>query len=273
MTALDTRSLPGEDSMTSEQVDPRLDQERTRIAQMVAQAGVIQVTSAEENDAAAVMLQELKGRAKDLDTLRRSMTRPLDDAKRRIMDLFRPIEQEMAEVEQHLKGTMLDWRRQEERRLAELQRAADEERQRLAAEAAKAAEEGRVADAIVAAADSLAVPNVPKAVANARGTSVTPTYRAEVESLQDLVLAVAAGEAPLNLLTANQSALNALARATKQEGVVVPGVRFLREDTMSARAAVSRGAQAEARHRMLDSKGLAVASVRLTAAEGATNAR
>lgn len=224
--------------MTQEQ--QRIDEERARINALVQTVGTVSITSNADNEAVAKMLGEIKGRAKDLDTLRRSMTRPLDDAKRRIMDLFRPIEGELAEAEKHLKGLMLEWRKLEERRLAEEREAAERERQRLAAEAAQAVEEGRIADAIVAAEDSMAVATPAAEVSRARGTSFTEHYSAEVESLEELVKAVAAGAAPLNLLTANQTALNAMARATKQEGVVIPGVRFVREAGVSARAAVYR---------------------------------
>lgn len=222
--------------MTTETTSPRLDEERQRVAMVFQRAGGVEVRTAAENDAAAKLLEEIKGRAKDMDTLRKSMTRPLDESKRRIMDLFRPIEQQLADAEQHVKGQMLGFYQQEQRRLAAERAEAEAERQRLAAESYKAAEEGRHTDALVAAEDSLAVPEPPKAPPRAAGTSVLTTWHAEVVDLQALLLAVATGEAPLGLVKADQSALDALARATKQEGVVIPGVRFFKEDSMRGRA-------------------------------------
>jgi hypothetical protein len=215
----------------------RLDEEQSRVTSLVERVGGVQIDTAEQNAAAAVMLGEIKGRAKDMDTLRRSMTRPLDDAKRRIMDLFRPIEQQLADAEQHIKGQMLAFARQEQRRLDAERAAADAERQRLTAEAIKAAEEGRYTDAVVAAEEYQAVPEPPRAPARAAGTSIVPTYRAEVTDLAALVLAVASGAAPLSMVRADESALGAYARATKQEGEVFPGVRFYREDSVRAQAA------------------------------------
>lgn len=225
MTALDTVA-PVE----------RIDEEQKRIASLVERAGVVEITTVAENERAGEMLAEVKGRAKDMDDLRKSMTRPLDESKKRIMDLFRPIEQQLADAEQHLKGAMIGFQRQEERRLSAERAAADAERQRLEAEASRAAEEGRFTDAIVASEDSLAVPEPPKAPPRAAGTSFGETYKAEVIDLAALVLAVATGDAPISLIKADETTLGALARATRQEGVVIPGVRFYREAVMSARA-------------------------------------
>ena len=210
------------------------------MTQLVERVGTIEITTAQENNAAAEVLGEIKGRAKDMDTLRRSMTRPLDDSKKRIMDLFRPIAQQLGDAEQHLKGAMLEWQQQEERRLAQERVAADAERQRLADEAARAMEEGRHSDAVVAAEDSLTVPDPPKAPARAQGTSTQTLWRAEVVDIQALVLAIATGDAPIGLIKPDQQAIDALARATKQEGVVLPGVRFWSEKAMRARPAGMR---------------------------------
>lgn len=220
--------------------DDRLAEEQGHVTELVAQAGTIEVTTAKENDAAAEMLGEIKGRAKDMDALRRSMTRPLDDSKKRIMDLFRPIAEQLGEAEQHIKGAMIEWNRQEERRLTQERATADAERQRLADEATRAMEEGRHLDGLIAAEDSLTVPEPPKAPARAAGTSKQKLWRAEVVDLQALVLAIATGDAPISLIKPDQSAIDALARATKQEGVVFPGVRFWSEVSMRARAAGMR---------------------------------
>ena len=218
----------------------RLTEEQGRVAQLVERVGVLEVTTATENDAAAAVLGEIKGRAKDMDALRRSMTRPLDESKKAIMELFRPIVEQLGEAEQHVKGAMIGFHQQEERRLAEERAAVEVERQRLADEASRAMDEGRVADAVVAAEDSLTVPEPPKAPARAKGTSTQTTWRAEVVDLPALVLAIATGDAPISLIKPDQSTIDALARATKQEGVVFPGVRFSKEVSMRARAAGMR---------------------------------
>ena len=221
--------------MTTEPLG-RLQEERDRVEVVHARAAAIEVTNAEQNTAAGKLLEEVKGRAKDMDALRKSMTRPLDESKRRIMDLFRPIEEQLAADEQHIKGQMLDYLRQEQRRIDAERAAADAERARLASEAHTAASEGRYADALVAAEDSLAVAEPPKAPQRAAGTSVITTWRAEVIDFQALLLAVATGEAPLGLVRVDQQAIDAMARATKAEGVAVPGVRFYREDSLRGRA-------------------------------------
>lgn len=223
--------------MNDNTTEPIIEEQRQQVETIVTRAGAVSVTDAATNADAARMLSLIKGRAKELDDLRKSMTRPLDESKRRIMDMFRPVEQQLADAEQHIKGAMLEWDRAERRRLEAERAAAEAERQRLAAEASRATEEGRYTDAVVAAEDSLNVPEPQKAPQRARGTSVADIWHAEVIDLQALVLAVATGEAPLNLITINQPAINALARATKQEGVVLPGVRFWREANLRANSA------------------------------------
>ncbi|MCR4341908.1 MAG: hypothetical protein NUW01_18685 [Gemmatimonadaceae bacterium] len=229
----------GSDAVTRAAVttgEPRLDEERERVALVFRRAGSVEVRTAEDNADAAKILEEIKGRARDMEALRKSMTRPIMDAKLRIDNLFRPIEEQLADAEQHVKGAMLAFHRQEQRRLDAERAAAEAERRRLEAEASKAAQEGRLADAAAAAEESFAVPEPPRAPVRAAGTGVLTTWHAEVVDIQALLLAVATGEAPIGLVKADEQALNALARATKIEGIGVPGVRFYKQDSMRGRA-------------------------------------
>ena len=59
-----------------------------------------------------------------------------------------------------------------------------------------------------------------------QGLSYRETYSAEVVSLMTLVKAVAAGEQPIGLLSANQSALDGQARSLKAS-MAIPGVRLV----------------------------------------------
>jgi hypothetical protein len=62
------------------------------------------------------------------------------------------------------------------------------------------------------------------------GLSYRETYRAQVLDLMMLVKAVAAGQQPIALLLANQSALDGMARSLKTS-MAIPGVRLLCDKT------------------------------------------
>lgn len=68
-----------------------------------------------------------------------------------------------------------------------------------------------------------------------RGTSFKETWKMRVVSLPDLVKAVADGKAPENLILANESALNGIAKALKASAKI-PGVEFYKETGTSVRA-------------------------------------
>lgn len=66
------------------------------------------------------------------------------------------------------------------------------------------------------------------------GLARRSTWKAEITSLQDLVLAVAEGRAPLAYLLPNEQALNLQARALKGE-MQIPGVRAVEETSYATR--------------------------------------
>jgi hypothetical protein len=68
-----------------------------------------------------------------------------------------------------------------------------------------------------------------------RGTSFKESWKMRVVNLPALVKAVAEGKAPENLILANETALNGLAKALKASAQV-PGVEFYKETGTSVRA-------------------------------------
>jgi DNA polymerase III alpha subunit (gram-positive type) len=87
-------------------------------------------------------LKSIKSKAKELNDLRMSLTRPLDESKKRIMEFFNKPIDFLTKAESSVKSAMLKFqqeqeriRREEERRLAEIQRQKAEELQRQAREA------------------------------------------------------------------------------------------------------------------------------------------
>jgi hypothetical protein len=117
------------------------------------------IDSPEMYQAAGEELRDIATKAKQIEETRLSLTRPIDEAKRRIMDLFRAPLDRLKSAEEVLRGSMLTWKKQEDARIArereEAERAAAAARQRIEQEriAAEAAErEARdKADAALAA--------------------------------------------------------------------------------------------------------------------------
>ena len=84
-------------------------------------------------------VQRINGRMKSIEELRKSLTKPLDEVKARIMDLFRPIVTSHAEAIEILGGKIKTYkreqeeiRRQEEARLREETRKENERLQKIA---------------------------------------------------------------------------------------------------------------------------------------------
>ena len=200
-----------------------------------------EITSVAQYDDGASTLRDIKQRKNDLDSLRKSMTRPLDDAKARIIDLFRPIIGDLDYAEAALKAQMVRYQEAEDRRVAEEQAAAELERAQAEAEAMRAAEAGQYEDAMRIQQERAEIPD-PEPAYKARdargykpaaGVTSSTRWSAEVTDFPALVLAVAMGEAPLNLLTVNQSALDKSAQIAKAESTI-PGVKFVSRKVIAA---------------------------------------
>lgn len=193
-------------------------------------------------EAAATQLATIKSKAKELESQRKAITKPLDDAKRQVMDLFRQPLQFLSDAEGVIKQGMAAFTREQERLRLEQQRKAEEaarkERERLERRAAKAAEKGQEDKAfeLQAQAETVHPPVVAFEKPQARGVSVRQNWKAEVVDFQALVRAVAEGKAPARLLKVDQTELNKLAKALQDE-LSYPGVRAYAEDVVAARSA------------------------------------
>lgn len=232
------------------------------------------IDSPEMAEAAADDLGQIKQRIKLLDEQRMSITKPLDEAKARIMDLFRKPKALLEEAEGVLKRSLLTWQEAERKKAEELRRqqeeaarklreeeqrkAAEAEKARIAAEeeARKAAEVGdaeamfaaeeKAAEAaqVVAVATETAealqhaAPVAVAAPAKLAGVSTREEWKAEVTDLMALIKAVAAGTESPDLLMANMPEINKRAKALKKE-FNVPGIRTFPQQVIAARA--SRG--------------------------------
>lgn len=221
-------------------ISPETQQEADAAQKVLEIAREYHIESPEMMDAAASELKSIKAKAKDLESRRMAMTRPLDDTKKQIMDFFRLPLQYLLDAENIIKRGMLAYqgeqerlRRAEEARLRDL---AEKERQRLERQAAKADEQGKAekAEDLREQAESLPVPVVAHSAPQVAGISTRENWSAEVTDMRALLQGVIDGKVPEVAVIADMKVLNAQARALKS-AMNYPGVKAVCEKGISAR--------------------------------------
>jgi len=158
---------------------------------------------------ASMELEAIKGRQTRLENQRKAITRPLDEAKNRIMAMFRPPCEMLELAERSLKQSLLTYRSERERIASQLRQAAEDavrrERERLAREAAeveararkKADEERCAAEAARAAGDAARAARLETKAAQ---TEAAGAERADALTLQSqLVTAPAVAAEPVKV--------------------------------------------------------------------------
>lgn len=227
-------------------------------------ANRLEIRTAGDLVIAADQLQRIKGLARSIEDQRKTITKPLDDAKKSVMDYVKKPLDALTKVENTLKASMLDCQKRldEERRLEEAreEQRARKAREELEARAENHADSGRVeiAEALREQATmTVATPSAVVATPKLAGVTNVTNFSAEVTSLQDLVLSVAFGiladkfedadalfmamlkgarkAPPLAALAADTKYLNTQAKALK-ETFAMPGVKLVKTDGLSARA-------------------------------------
>lgn len=200
---------------------------------------VYDIKTQEQYDGAADILRNIKSQLKQLDEMRKSMTRPIDEAKAAVMNVFRPKEAQLKAAETSLKAGISRYAQEQERKRlaleAQLREKQRKEQERLEARAAKAFEEGREEKAEELLSRVPPVPVVLSGAMRPEGISLKEYWKAEVVDFEALVKAAAENDAYLPYLKADEQALGGLARALKT-GAKVPGVRFFADQGVSARS-------------------------------------
>ncbi|HAZ61055.1 MAG TPA: hypothetical protein DCY89_05720 [Gammaproteobacteria bacterium] len=225
-------------SSASTQVEPMSQRATAALEQIAA----MQIDSDLMYEVGGEELRAVKARMSDLDAQRKSITRPLDDAKKAVMDMFRRPLAMLEQAEQSLKGKLLAWSAEQERRRreeqAERERVARLERERLALEAKRLAAAGRAAAAeeVAQQAQQVVAATVPEAEApRAAGIATVERWTFEVTDMAALVAYVAAHPGYLYLLEANQAELRKLVQ-TRKGGMALPGVRAYTTQHIAARS-------------------------------------
>lgn len=200
-----------------------------------------EITDVPTFEIAADELRTIKARASSLDEQRKGITKPLDDAKKAVMDLFRVPLDTLAEAERILKSKMLTYQQAEEAKAREArmaaERAAQAERDRLAAEAAELTAQGRTGEAAVKEQVAQMVVATPVAVPAApavKGISTSTTVDFEVVDLLALVQHVAAHPELVGLLAVDTTKLRAYVRGLGLQ-TNLAGVRVFQKQSLAAR--------------------------------------
>jgi hypothetical protein len=195
-------------------------------------AGII-IICEEQYLEAADFLKEVDATSKRIDGLRVSLTKPLDESKKRIMDLFRGPLDRLAKAKEATKESMLAFRREQAEVARIAAEVAERERLRIIAEqeAAKQAaidaamDKGEIFEA-EAIAQVIPLPLPPVVVAEpvkAAGIAVRKLWRFRVVA-PDLV--------PRAYLKIDEGLLADLATSMKHEASV-PGVEFYFEESIA----------------------------------------
>lgn len=178
-------------------------------------------------------LKKIKGAVKRLEDLRTSITKPMDVAKKAVMDLFRDPAEWLANAERTIKAAMVTYQNEldrlarEERARAE--QAAREEQDRLAAASVQAAERGDMerTDDLQARAEAVQPVAIIREAPKVAGISFREVWKFEITD---------AAAIPREYLLVDESKIRRVVQAMKAD-TKIPGVRVFSDKQPSATAA------------------------------------
>ena len=185
---------------------------------------------------AGEVLKEIKTRIKALDEERKSMTKPIDESKSRIMNFFRKPIGWLQDAESAIKRAMLSFqqeqdriRREQERKLAqEASEREEREKKRLEARALKADEKGQEAKAEALREQKEEVqhqaPILPDRVEKVQGISTKKIWKFEITDQNQI---------PREYMIPDLKTIGAIVRATKGAKPIA-GIHIFSEDTIAA---------------------------------------
>lgn len=211
-------------------------------ATLAARATAIQVVDAPSYEAAAGELLGVTAYLKRVDDLCDGAIEAGHQAHKAALAVKAKLTGPAQAFQRATKMAMATWQQAEQARLDAAARAAEAEQRRLeedarVAEAAQLEQAGDGETAVAVLATPAFVPPViaPRAAPKVAGVTTHQVWKAVCSDLLTLVRAIAAGKAPLNLVQANQPAINAQVRLTKGD-TNVPGLKAWPEIQTGVRA-------------------------------------
>lgn len=176
-------------------------------------------------------LKIVKAKKKEVDELRKSLTKPLDESKKRIMGLFKPPLDVLATAEYAISNAMLKWQREqeairkaEENRILELQQKEAARLQKLADNAKKRGDDKKVEEfqgraAVVQTTQPVVAPKV----ADITGLRNRTNWKFRIVDIEKI---------PRQYMIPNEVMIGQIARSTKGS-LKVEGIEFYPEESLS----------------------------------------
>ena len=204
---------------------------------MLKKAEAIVIFNQDQYEGANGVLRAVKDKFKDLDSKRKTITKPLDEAKKAVMDLFRSPLEILSKAESIIKRAMITYDEEQERIRREKQRKLDEQARReeekkrkdLEDRAKKWAEKGNEskAEELQEQAEDVHVEAqvIAPITEKPKGVSYKERWHAEVTDETKV---------PREYMQINMQALNKVAQATKG-ALKIPGVEFKMERELASR--------------------------------------
>lgn len=203
--------------------------EVTQLVQQTRELTLIPITSASDYVAAGDRLIEAGKLKKNLEATRLEITRPLDEAKRSIMNFFSQFTTAVDTYLTQTNAAMLAYKEAERRKAAALQAEADEkarkERERLEARAQKAIESGKAekAELLLSQAATVVAPILHTEPPKVQGMRTVESWHYEI---------VDASQIPREYLIPDEVSIGKVVRALKAN-TKISGIRVFSSETNS----------------------------------------
>ena len=211
---------------------------------IVEQSKLIKITDQPSYDnACSLLLDQIKPFRKRWAEYWDEVKKPAYAAYKAILDKFNEGDKPLENAERQVKAEIVKWDAEQERIRQELQRKAEEEARKAEEEerlrVATLAEESGATDeevnAIVNAPITAVAPPVEPTYFKVSGVSTRENWKARVVDIKKLCAAVAKGQVPPTYVLANDSVLNARAKADKGT-LNIPGVVAYNDPIVSGRS-------------------------------------
>ena len=201
-------------------------------ALIVQEASSLVIKTQNDYELAGSLRMRIKGKIKELDEKRKSITAPLDLAKKNIMALFNPIIEKLNNGVEIIDQGVIIFSEEQDRRAREAQAKADEEarkaREKAEAKARELEAQGKTekAAAAQAKADAVIAPVVVAAIHKVAGQAIKEVWYAEITDFKAL---------SDDYKLPNQSLLDKTAQASKGK-LNIPGIVFKSRKIVSGRS-------------------------------------
>lgn len=219
------------EKITMEPIDVSVSVKESKKSElMFIQAQNSKIINQQGYEQSAELLRKIKEKSRNLETIRRGLTKGIDDTKKKIMDLFRGPIEKLNQAETHIKKLMIDYVNEqkckqiiEENKMREL---ADKKRSELEMKSKKALENGNEIQSkkYAAQAENIVQPTLPSPVNKINGINIRRIWKARIVNTNVI---------PREYLIPNIDALNKIAIETKGNKII-PGVAFYFEESLAA---------------------------------------